>query len=369
MKKLLPLVVAGLSLPLTAAANDLMINGFMNVTAGVTDTDEITSDGYDDTVSFDRQTMMGLQLYKQVNDKTSATVQLVARGYEDFDVKASWLYFTYAISDNTEVRMGRLRTPLYHFSDFLEVGYAYNWISPPSIMYLQNEFSSFNGADITHRFSLDGGIDGSVQGYIGRFSGTTGNGVETYEMSLKPTGGVVGNMTKGDFTVRAGAHYSNLTLELDPTGSRGLDQFYAGALFFGLGDDFQIEDSETRYLQFSTAYDNGSTSFIAEWTSLTHETSALLDNQTWMIGGAQRFGDKTLHLTYVDYSESTESGLAGSFQAAAEKAETSTILGMRWDYDSSTAFKAEAEYNDEETVSGADGEAGMIYRVGMALLF
>lgn len=57
-----------------AYANDLNINGFINVTGGVLSTDKISLDGYDDNPSFDQGTLMGLQMLKKVNDSTSATV-------------------------------------------------------------------------------------------------------------------------------------------------------------------------------------------------------------------------------------------------------------------------------------------------------
>lgn len=64
----------------SASDDDLRINGFMNITAGASSSDDSTVNGYDHTVSYATDSVMGLQILKQVNDSTSATVQLVARG-------------------------------------------------------------------------------------------------------------------------------------------------------------------------------------------------------------------------------------------------------------------------------------------------
>lgn len=368
MKRLLPLISAVLLTPAAVHADDLRINGFMNVTAGLASTDEIDANGYDDDVSFDQQTLMGLQFLKTINDKTSATVQLVARGKKEFAVESSWLYFTYAADDNTDIRMGRMRTPTYQYSDFLEVGYAYNWVSPPDIIYVASEFSSFNGLDVTRRFNA-GITDASVQAYYGRNTSRFSDGNDEYVLESNPTYGVVFSANHGDFTGRASVHITDVFLQLDPTGTRGLDQYYAGALFFGLGDDFTIEDTQSSYYQMSFTWDNGSTMAVVEWTGLEHETALFNDNQAYMVGGAQRLGNKTVHLTYAERADELESGAVGQYQSFAEIEESSIILGLRWDYDSSTALKFEAEHNDEKKTGGAEGESGMIYRIGMALVF
>ncbi|TNC91239.1 MAG: hypothetical protein CSH36_10695 [Thalassolituus sp.] len=351
-----------------ALAGDLMINGFMNVNAGITSTDDISSDGYDSDLSFANQTIAGLQLVKQVNDSTSATVQLVSRGADDYKTEASWVYFTYSVNENTDIRMGRLRTPTYHYSDFLEVGYAYNWITPSSLIYLPSALSSFNGIDLTHRFTL-GGMDGYVQLYTGRFGGDLETGGDTYYLDLNPNRGAIFSLTSGDITGRISYHNAKLSLDLDPTAGRALDNLLAGATLASVGDEFTADESDTKYYQASFSYDNGSTSAIAEWTSLDHETAIFNDSVSYMIGGAQRFGMATVHLTYVATEDELESGVVGVLQKNAESKENSIILGVRYDYDSATAFKIEAERNDEELVGGAEGESGMIYRVGMALVF
>ena len=74
-------------------AEELVVNGFMSVGAGVLSNSEASVKGYDDDISFSADTVVGVQLSKQVNDSTSATTQLVSRGGEDYDTDgdAKWL--------------------------------------------------------------------------------------------------------------------------------------------------------------------------------------------------------------------------------------------------------------------------------------
>lgn len=356
-------------------ANDLQINGFLNVTLGVSSNDEVDVDGYDEGMSATNNSVVGLQFYKQVNDSTSATVQLVARGSDEYDAKASWAYVTYSLDEKTDIRVGRLRTPLYHYSDFLEVGYAYNWITPSSIIYLQSDLSSLNGADITRRFTVSS-IDGYIQAYTGRYTGNLKAGSDDYDTDL-PAYGLVFGASSGDFSGRIGFNNSFLSFDLDPTGSRGLDQYLAGAIAAenfnvipGLSaSDFEIDRSDTKYYQASLAYDNGTTSFISEYTYLEHETAIFNDYAAYMIGGAQRFGETTVHLTYIAKADDIDSGVNGTLQENAETKENSIILGARYDYDAGAAFKLEAERHNEELASGQDGSVGIIYRAGFSLVF
>ncbi|PHR96969.1 MAG: hypothetical protein COA68_13735 [Oceanobacter sp.] len=372
-KALLALAIAGSTS--WAQASDIQVNGFINATLGVSSNDEVSVDGYDEGMSSANNSVVGLQFFKQVNDSTSATVQLVARGQSGFNTEAAWAYVTYSFDENTDVRVGRLRTPLYHYSDFLEVGYAYNWVTPSSIIYTQSDLSSFNGADITRRFTLNS-VDGFAQAYTGRYVDVLTAGEDNYAADMSNSGLVVG-VNSGDFSGRIGFHKATLTLDIDPAGTRAFDQYVAGAmaaesfnLIPGLNaSDFEINDSNIGYYQTSFVYDNGTTSFIAEYTYLDSESAAINNNSAYMIGGAQRFGATTVHLTYAAKEDDIDDGANGILQANAEMIENSIILGARYDYDAGSAFKLEAERHEEELNAGQEGSVGIIYRAGFSLVF
>lgn len=354
-----------------AYANDLNINGFMSVGAGVLTNKDVTSSGYDNDLSFNQDTTVALQVSKQVNDSTSATTQFVARGAEDYKTENAWAYVTYSMNDSTDLRIGRLRSPFFYYSDFLEVGYAYNWVRPPSEVYSRLDvFSSINGVDLTKSFSA-GSVDGSVQVYYGRFKDQFAPVAKSFTIELKNFTGAVLNLNKGNWGTRLSYHQADLympDLKANPAGDP-LERLVAGATGAGLGKKFSPDGDIAKFYEAAVTYDNGSTSFITEWTALDHETELFLNDAAYLVSVAQRFDDTTVHLTYTSDKDEKASGTVGALQNGLRGEENSIILGARFDYDAGTAFKVEAQYIDEKLRLGKEGESSMLYSVAIDLVF
>lgn len=331
------------------AADDLQINGFINITAGAIDNKDIETSsaapGYDTTVGYDSQTLAGLQISKKVNDNTSATLQLISRGSQGYETEAAWAYVTYELDSNTDIRFGRLRTPLFHYSDFLEVGYAYNWITPPSIVYRLDSMSAITGVDITRRFTL-GSADGAIQLYSGRYKDDFSLEGDSYEMELESTAGAVLTLNAGNFGTRLSYHRAELSVDANPLGNERALDVLAGMANRLAGDlhDVVPDGHQSQFYQGSVFWDNGSTSLIGEYTALRHDSHILNDDDAWFVSAAQRFGSVTAHLTYALAEDKLKSGTIGNAQKVAEAKDTSLTFGLRYDYSSSVAFKAEASY-------------------------
>jgi hypothetical protein len=362
-------IAASAAAPSTFANDDLRINGFLSVGASMADSDDAHFDGSDNQGGFKNDNILGLQVSKQVNDSTTVTGQLVSRGSDDYETEAAWAFVTYAATDDLDVRMGRMSLPLFYYSDFLEVGYAYNWVRPPTEVY-RIPFSSIDGIDLTQRFS-SGNIDGSVQFYYGRYEGVVVAGDTEYDGDFRNFTGLVLNTNMGNFGSRLSYHQAELIL----TGGDDSDlaALAATAALLGAGSDFQMTGQTTTFIEAAITYDNGTNSMIAEWTQLDYGTSAFLDDEAWLVAYAHRLGEISLHATYTEHKGEYESGINGLIQKGAGLAndteESSIILGMRWDYDSSTALKLEAQYNDEETYEGADGDSAILYSVAVDVVF
>ncbi|MGV8835570.1 MAG: DNA topoisomerase IV, partial [Cellvibrio sp.] len=119
------LAMASVMLAPLAQAADVGISGFLSVGGGMVDDEtSVSYDGYsEEDLTFDRN-LLGLQVTGKVSERITATAQLLARSENDYQVDAEWAYLTWQASDNGKVRAGRLRTPLYMYSDFLDVGYS-----------------------------------------------------------------------------------------------------------------------------------------------------------------------------------------------------------------------------------------------------
>lgn len=331
-----------------AYANDLNINGFMSVGVGTSDKD-IGINGIDDGANFTNDAVVGLQISKRLNSTTTATTQLIARGDDGFNSEAAWAYVTYAATNNTDVRIGRLRTPFFYYSDFLEVGYAYNWIRPVTEVYATLEpFSSLNAIDVSHSFSI-GRNDGSIQAYYGRYDGDFEFEGTNFDIGLKHATGLVFSATRGNFGTRLSYHQADVT-----SGPTGTNLTLIDAL-------------TTQFYQGALTFDNGDFLAIAEATQLKHDNNVFTDQTSFLVSVAKRFNDTTLHLTYSDREGKPTASQIENNQPSEQ---SSVILGARFDYDAATAFKLEAQYTEYDAdTTNSTSVSGMTYSASIQLVF
>lgn len=382
--KLTKAIISGAVLTTTSLlsqANELNINGFLSVGASMMDDDKVQISGYDNQGGFKQDTILGLQVSKQVNDSTTVTGQLVSRGAEDYNTESAWAYASYAANDDLDLRMGRLRVPFYYYSDFLEVGYAYDWVRPPAEVYAV-PFSSVDGVDATYRFSM-GSWDNSAQVYYGRYTPSDAG------VDLKNFTGLALSGQSGDISLRASYH--RLEIESDGTGSFGTTNTAAvagieasRALLTASGftdaqvdtakQDFTLSGQEIGFYGVAAGYDNGEYSAIAEYTQGFGDVPFLPIANSMLVKFAKRFDTITTHLTYTSTENELDSGINEFIQEnliQAKDKQSSIILGARYDYDASSALKLEVQQLTEDMRTGAGeiDETGMLYSVAIDVVF
>jgi hypothetical protein len=403
------------------ASGDLNIYGFMSVGVGILDENTVTVEGFEGEGNFKQDTILALQVSKQVNDKTTATGQLVSRGTDDFKTEAAWAFVSYQATEELTARMGRLRIPFFYYSEFLEVGYAYNWVRLPSDIY-NIPFSSFDGVDFTQRFSI-GSLDSSIQVNYGRLTDDLNIFDEDYKADLRNIAGISFNSTYGDWGFRIAGQRTEMTLdtqvdsayvkaatdaavaqgtytaapslaagealqiagaalaeaEINFSEQRRIDQGQTGAVLLsqqlGLNvdveEEFSFDGHEANFYNVAIMYDNGDYSFITEATAIEYETGLLVDNRAWLASVAKRIGSTTTHLTYSNSRDVLNSGDSGKLQEALklQGEDKSVTLGMRYDYDVNTALKVEAQYHDEIEHQGEKGNHAMLYSFAVDVIF
>jgi hypothetical protein len=403
------------------ASSDLNIYGFMSVGFGILDKNEVTIEGFEGEGNFKQDTLIALQVSKQVNDKTTATGQLVSRGTDDFKTQAAWAFISYQTDTDLTARMGRLRIPFFYYSEFLEVGYAYNWVRLPSDVY-NIPFSSFDGVDFSQRFSI-GSLDNTLQINYGRLNDELTIFTEQYQSDLKNFAGISLNSSYGNWGLRLAGQTTEMSLDTqvdqdyvlavqtatiaqithstNPTPESGaalqaaaenlalaeqgfskqrrIDQGQTGALLLAqqmnldleVAEEFAFDGHRADFYNAALMYDNGSFSFISEFTGIEYESGLLVDNRAFLVSMAQRIADTTTHLTYSRSKDILNSGDSGKLQKALnlQGEDKSITLGLRYDYDVNTALKVEAQYHDEITNRGLDGEHAMLYSFAIDVIF
>jgi len=118
----------------------------------------LTADFYDvgqytNDITFNAESIFALQAVADLGSNLKITAQLVAKGVDDFSPEFDWYYLTYQAADNLTLMAGRRNIPMYYFSEFSEVGYAYPWMRPPSNLYWW-QVTQFNGVHAMYDFDL-----------------------------------------------------------------------------------------------------------------------------------------------------------------------------------------------------------------------
>lgn len=357
------LAIASVMFAPLAQAADVGISGFLSVGGGmVDDENSISYDGYDEEdLTFDRN-LLGLQVTGQVNEKISATAQLIARSEKDYEVTAEWAYLTWQASDNGKVRAGRLRTPLYMYSDSLDVGYSYPWISAPNEVYYL-PFNNVDGVDYYLTAAL-GSFDTSFQAYFGSFESDFSfeDGTEGFA-SLRNQMGVAATLGKDWWNLRAAYHQVDLSVDIfNPQLTGFVSQLAVNPTFSYLVPSITVDEDKATFAEVGISIDTGLFVAAAEHVEFEVEDSLLAKNVRDYVMVGVRLGDFLFHVTGskaddeiadlaagIPVSEQT-APLIGTLQAlaAARDVDREVIsFGTRWDVSSGTALKLQVDDVDD----------------------
>jgi hypothetical protein len=321
------LVVCGL-LPAAAPAvsaedplSGIQWNGFLNVVAG-RDIREAGSDRpgfYGTSVLFDEDTLAGLQARKALDDTTSVTAQLVAKGADGYEANLRWLYLSHELTPDDLLRVGRIATPFYYYSDFQNVGYAYHWVEPPGEVYAFD--TSLTGVAYLHRDSL-GPFDGSVEVVLG--------GEKQFVPQVPPVGAEVDTRNArmliltgtydGWLTLRAMQFRATMSFSIDAlTTANVIDLGLEGAVAAGQFDRntafnvvkpfitpivtptfdevTALEERDVRYSEFAVRVDRLRWFGMAEWILFDTDQYLLGTPASWYLTGGYRLDRTTLYVS------------------------------------------------------------------------
>ncbi|WP_211162833.1 porin [Alteromonas ponticola] len=359
MRKLFLFSAVALAVSAGAQA-EIRINGFANLIAGKASSDD-TLYGYTDDISFDEQSLFALQLSGDVNDKLTATGQLVARGSDDYDVDFEWAYMTYAVTDNTSVTAGRLRLPLFRYSASLDVGYSYHWVAPPESVYgvvfnnidgVRVDYSNYAG-DLEYNFQLAyGTLDADFV-----LGGQQGNVEGNNAINL------TAETTYGNWKLRGVIGRANVTFDIPtvkPTiqALSGIDPAFADLL--------DANDDTGTFVGVGLEYDNFNWFISGEYTEVAIDDSYYQDDINYYVTAGIRVGKFTPFVTaewndaeddlkfldqvgqYPEQVRATVGQIVGGLQQQLVAKSNAYSLGVRYDWDTNVALKADVtKYSDD----------------------
>ena len=317
---------------------EALINGFGTV--GVTNLggeDDGRSYGIsgqtNDSWRGDQLSKFGAQLTYGVTDTVGLTLQTTAKAYGDeWKANLEWAYLSWQSTDNLMMRFGRLRTPVYMYSESIDVGFSYPWLRLPDEVYSQVQLSNYEGADIVYNlplsfatlsFQLAGGIAKNRDYYIYD---------EEFDIDYDNVFGSSVSLATNDFgTFRVG--YVEADIDTDISGS-------FTDIFGNPGTATLLALDKGKFTSIGYQYDNGTWLTANEWTSRVIENDGSNSTDSFYLMGGRRFGDFLAHVTYAQLDED-------------EGRQSSWTLGLNYNILPTVVLKG--EYKRVDTTGGYDG--------------
>jgi hypothetical protein len=356
----------------SALAAETKINGFASVVAGIMSDPDTELFGYSDKMSFKPESLFALQITSDLTESVTATAQIMSRGENDYSAEFEWVYLSYEISDSSQLNIGRLRIPFYRYSDFLDVGYAYNWNRPPSSVY-NSSFSSFDGLSYVYSSTI-GDADSSLQ----LIAGSNNSIINDNPSKLDSLIGINWTVTYDWLTARIGYFGADVTVEIQNADLVNL----IGALN-GLGlstdaDSIEVVDDFGDFLAIGLSVDYNNFLIDFELITTGTEDSIVAEQNSAYLSLGYRFDELTLLATIENRNEEYDDSRYGQIPAAygtlgasvdgllksREIKQDIVSLGARYNFHPSAALKF--DYTNSETNKEARES---VFSVGVDLVF
>ncbi|MBD9413095.1 hypothetical protein IB234_00870 [Pseudomonas sp. PDM16] len=319
---------------------EALINGFGTV--GVTHLGgEDDGRGYgisgqtNDSWRGDQLSKFGAQLTYGVTDTVGLTLQTTAKAYGDeWKANLEWAYLSWQSTDNLMVRFGRLRTPVYMYSESIDVGFAYPWLRLPDEVYSQVQLSNYEGADLVYNlplsfatasFQLAGGQARNRDYYLYD---------DEFDIDYSKVFGASVSLATNDFgTIRLG--YAEADIETEISGS--FTDIFGNP---GSATLLALDKDKGKFTSIGYQYDNGTWLTANEWTRRVIENDGSASTDSFYLMGGHRFGDFLAHVTYAQLDED-------------EGRQNSWTLGLNYNVLPTVVLKG--EYKRVNTTGGYDG--------------
>ncbi len=341
---------------------------------------------------------LGFRMHKYLGDDLSFTTQVVAYGYDDYEPDFDWAYLSYNINPNVKVDLGRIRMPIFQYSDYLDTGYAYQWISPPYAVYNKSFLKSLEGAKITYLSNI-GDWSSEFSAYVGEASETIDIGEDRSDQlkfNMEDTSGISWTVDNEFISLRASYGQREIKAVNMGESIAGLNYLISqlesdiNVDLSSVVEDIWLDDKAT-FFSIGAMFDIDKTFVLTELIHTDYDTNILVDEtERFYITVGQRLpGKVTLSLTYgeLDSKNSKEikenfddlvnpyiggaydadiQYLSGAMEAAEEGEEIEEYtLSARWDFHKNAAMKFEYMVQDH-LLHDQKPEA---YRFGVDLVF
>ena len=344
--------------PFSRAESSIDFSGFSRVVAGVIDDKNAKYEGYDDQLSFAQKSLLAVQIDGHISESWSLTAQLLAHSSDDRQSGLEWLYATYQASDSWQFKLGRLRTPFFNYSDFLDVGYAYPWVSPPQQIYNGFLFDSYDGLSASYDL-VTSSFSANAEVFWGEYNDDLTIGDSTVKADVNQFRGIVLNVQYDNFKLRMSSHKGNVRVELPEITGFASVLNQAG---YPRMADYLDTKGDVKVHQISLNYDALDYFVKSEFVQIVSPILLFPDVNSYYLSAGYISYPYTLHATYassrVSYNavesiipagldpqlDALSNGFTALYNGLDRDNLDSVTLGVRWDFRPGMAFKADVSH-------------------------
>lgn len=296
--------------------------------------------------------LFGLQANWNLTNKLSFVAQGITRyhGSNSYNPELMWAFARYEPNDFASIRLGRLGTDFYLYSDSRNVGYSYLTVRPSADYFGLLPFSHIDGGDVQLSYPLATTIF-RARMYLGWLNETFPLADRHWSLKGSRMAGGSLSVQQGAWTIRLSSSElyfkRNLPIEGVTEGLKQASAYYPEAE--NTASALEVAHSRSRFHSVGGVYDDGPLQLQLMLSRVEHSSAAF---QNWQAGYAlagYRLGAFTPFVGYSwirSQARSNDSGIPDGVSAQLDQLnaatrmvfadshshQNTTSLGIRWDF-------------------------------------
>jgi hypothetical protein len=302
---------------------------------------------YTDGIGFEieEESLLGIQGRLKFTPAISVTAQVIMRGQNDWEPSIDQLYVSYDATNTWNVKLGKLRNPVYLFSDSMDIHYSFGWLRTPGTSY------SLSAIDFDGISAMYADEWGAVSNRTIFYYGKVDKNPDPFLTELFINGGFSTAFTTGEvdsegnhflqveqrntiddlFGISTEFYWGSWTAHLafmEDSGDVGIATYSNGTTF---NEEFPWRD----FYDVALNYDDGEWVATAEWNNFV----GVYTSYYMTIG--KYIDDWQVLLTYGNFQGEVKTG-SGFVLPNEEQVQLDTIAAsIRYDFAAGMAFKTE----------------------------
>jgi len=269
-----------------------------------------------------------------------------------------WLYLDYRPTQDWSFKLGRQRIPFFTYSDVIDVGFAYPWITPPIQVYANYLFSEFDGVIGHYEFSTKS-LSGSLEAYAGQYDGPIAQSGPPLDAEVEYVVGLYSKINYKNFTLSAAYHEGKVKVEIPEF--KEIQDLLRMFDYVKTADELGINDTVS-FIKLGLSYNSLNYFIESEFNKITSDSAFTANVNAAYLTLGYNFYPFTVHATVANSEaryndpvnevpfglnpilDNVHLGVKQIFMSLPIDGLTSFTIGGRYDWKQNIAFKAEVSF-------------------------